>query len=68
MSKERITPPEVTVAPDGKSTNVSAIAIDPTPPAVLLFGRYLGLLKGDPAKVWNFSNLELMRCQPGVIL
>jgi hypothetical protein len=66
MSKEKITP-EVTAPADAKSTSLAAIAVDPAPPAVLLFGRYLNLLKGDPAKVWTFTNLELIRCQPGAI-
>ena len=70
MSKEKTTPPEVTVHTDGRNAGlptVSAIA-DPAPPAVLLFGRYFKLLKGDPEKVWTFSNLELVRCQPGGII
>lgn len=71
MSKERTTP-EVTTTTlhaDVKSAGLpAAVAVDPPPPAVLLFGRYFKLLKGDPEKIWTFSNLELTRCQPGVIL
>ncbi|WP_343702154.1 hypothetical protein [Chitinophaga sp.] len=67
MSKEKTTP-EVPVLTDPKATALTTLAADPIPPAVLLFGRYVKLLKGEPEKVWNYFNLELARCQPGVIL
>ena len=68
MSKEKTTPPELTVRTDGKSSSLAQPAVDPLPPAVLLFNRYARLLKGDPEKIWTFFSLELTRCQPGVIL
>lgn len=68
MSKERTTPPEVTVRTDGSTKSLAPIAVDPPPPAVLLFNRYVKLLKGDPEKIWTFFSLELTRCQPGIIL